>query len=81
MKHRPERAGVAAVDSQVLLLSVARDAITLWDSELGRSVGVMRGEVMVNLPLTADQQEYIVSAKRASTVVRKTGARVFEFSE
>lgn len=59
----------------ILFLSVARDLVSLWDTEEDRNKGALTGEIYVNLQLTVQQRYILETAKRASTVDNRTSGR------
>lgn len=60
----------------ILWLSIARDIISLWDTQEGRKHGALPGEVFLDLVLTHEQIDAIANAHEAATVVNRTGERV-----
>lgn len=60
----------------ILFLSVGRDVISLWDTEAARNRGCLKGEIVVNLSLTEDQEALLDLAKRAASVEVRTGKTV-----
>lgn len=57
----------------ILFLSVGRDVVSLWDTEAERNRSCLRGEIVINMVLTPEQEELLAIAKRAATVDVLTG--------